>query len=322
MTRLMLNMHPELCVPPESPHFQILPPIYRKKVYTDKDIKELSNSFPLCNFKNVVKREEFERLLEKVLPAGLNVIIACLYQAYAIGLGKENVRWGDKEPRHWQFIYALRNWYPESQYLHLVRDPRDTITSLIENARRGKIITQHSYIFTSKWIPAHIVIAWNWDYAFKKTVQQGKILGKGRYRLIKYEDLVSDPSQKLSSVCDFLGISNLFLKDMLAFQKDAKDHLIERQIRKGDSEKEVKLHSATLENVNTSRIGNFKNTLTQQQCQDIEFICRDSMSELGYGIETKAAASLIRVLYLHLLCGLLTFSWILLRLRRKFKGQL
>jgi hypothetical protein len=318
MLRLMINKHPDLFVPRESAYFQRLPMKYPDRMHQVQDIDKLVKSVPIGSYGRLLDKEYFRKLLQENLPAGNNVLLACLYQAYAVSLGNNDVRWGDKKPQHWQFVYCLREWYPDAQFIHIVRDPRDVIASIEDYTRNKNVkLTNQQYIFNGQLLPSHIVLAWHWQYEFKTMSEQAQILGDQRYLMIKYEELVAEPSYHAERICHFLNCKTEFIDEMLKFREDAKNKKI-----RDDSSDSISPHNLeTTKEVNQQRIGRYKATLTEQQIGDIEFICGDIIKEMGYE-EISTNISVARRAYINSLCNLLLLAWKGLRATRRIRGSL
>lgn len=97
-------------------------------------------------------------------------------------------RWSEKSPGQPPGIAA--RWFPDSQLVHIVRDPRPTVASNVA-APWG----EHN-----PW-----VLARRWRRFTGEALAVGARLGPDRYLRIRYEDLVADPDDVLREVFAFLG---------------------------------------------------------------------------------------------------------------------
>lgn len=90
-------------------------------------------------------------------------------------------------------LYAkpLCELVPSLQHIHVVRDPRDVISSLI----------------TQRWAPSEIKQAVSWYKSVMSGWQKQKdLLSNGQFIEIKFEDLIHSTESTLQSICDFVGI--------------------------------------------------------------------------------------------------------------------
>lgn len=97
--------------------------------------------------------------------------------------------WGDKSPSYLCHIRLLRELYPSSKFIHIVRDVRDYCLSI--NKAWGKNMLRAAQ-------------RWSDDVSLAKSV--GKTLSKS-YLEIRYEDLLANPSIVVNAICEFLSIS-------------------------------------------------------------------------------------------------------------------
>lgn len=106
---------------------------------------------------------------------------------YAESQGK--TRWAIKAPENAMIIGYLDKLYPDCQVIHIVRHPRDVIAS-----NRKKYGTNRGAYYGYRW--ARLVRAAETD---------GPRLGPGRFRTVKYEDVVTNPELELRSLVEWLG---------------------------------------------------------------------------------------------------------------------
>ncbi len=140
----------------------------------------------------------------------------CLGQASLQGKDVNQLQiWGEKTPRHVFCLTDISVAFPEARFIFMQRDPRAVIASyrdwqnhFIDPATAGPALAQAlaaekrrvqlSFsigITTLMWRAAQIA-AWRGQ----------KHLGPGRLRIQKFEDLLAEPVEQISQICDFLGI--------------------------------------------------------------------------------------------------------------------
>ncbi|MEX2671202.1 MAG: sulfotransferase [Phycisphaeraceae bacterium] len=305
MTRLMLNAHPDLAVPPESEYFLRIPQAIGNRRHGADDLEKLTrriSQLPRSNFKNQLDEDAVRDALHAVLPADTPTIVACLYQQWATIIGKPHARWGDKKPHHWQYIYKLSSLYPASQYIHIMRDPRDVVASVEEHFPeqvRGRGV-----------LPSHIITAWQWRLANLETLRCGESLGPERYMRARYEDTVSEPEQHARNFCDFLNVD--FNDAMLEFHQSASDPRIEGAKTSSGP------HQNTTRQVHTERIGRSQSSLEPAALADIEFIAGDLFARFGWDRQHDVTRS--RGVYLRGVCTALNQAWNVLRASRRLRG--
>ncbi|MBX2852835.1 MAG: sulfotransferase [Phycisphaeraceae bacterium] len=303
--RLMLNAHDQLFIPTESEYIQRAPKMMGKGVFQKEDIDGLLERLPHGSFDLFMDREMMRPYLESALPGDLSVVIAALYQACAEQLEKQGARWGDKKPQHWQFIDGLTKWYPDAQFIHICRDPRDVIAS----------IEQHlsEQVHGRGWLPAHVISAWHWDHVIRQMQRQSHRLPETRFTQVRYEDLMADTEGELRRLCGFLNLP--FLDQMTKFQEQAKDERVQGSHEHGD------LHVNTAKEVTTNRIGRYQASFTASQVADIEAVATKGMEIKGYVPSAKPVGP-VRRLYLKTLCMTFSGAWACIRLFRRLRGSL
>jgi hypothetical protein len=111
-----------------------------------------------------------------------------LGQQYAKSVGKP--RWGDKSLNSERDAARILEAYPDAVMIHVIRDPRDRHASMVHHrgGRRGGVLGS-----TAVWLHSARLAARNAERF------------RGRYLVVRYEDLVADPDSKLHEICRFLG---------------------------------------------------------------------------------------------------------------------
>ena len=112
--------------------------------------------------------------------------------------------WGEKSCLHSLYIPHIDHAYPDTRFIHLVRDPRATVNSIAKpsfaDASNDWCVAAHAYRRFNEAIELSL----------------GRIVPERHMRL-HYEDLVSRPEEELARCCAFLGVE--FDSAMLAHER-------------------------------------------------------------------------------------------------------
>jgi len=91
-------------------------------------------------------------------------------------------------------VKQILNLFPSARFIHIVRDPRSNLASLKRRCKLKEL---------------------DWDvggysFAIQKSNKLGffnqKRLGKNRYHILRYEDLVKNPEVEMKTIASFLGV--------------------------------------------------------------------------------------------------------------------
>ena len=127
-------------------------------------------------------------------------IFAAIMEESRIKNGKQIP--GAKYPVHVSFVPTLIGWYPECKIIHIVRDPRAFFASQLYKYAREKSFKQRikrAFLYLPMLV--HAIIQFIWSV---KIYERHK--NKKNYYLSRYEDIVSDPQNKIKELCGFLEI--------------------------------------------------------------------------------------------------------------------
>lgn len=109
----------------------------------------------------------------------------------------EDMRWGDKFPHYAdsktdpELPSLINRAFPRSQFVHITRDGRDVVASLID---KGWADFDEACDVWSRHVEASRVI--------------GNRVGPERYFEFRYDDLVTQGPKTISSLLEFLGLEN------------------------------------------------------------------------------------------------------------------
>jgi hypothetical protein len=189
---LLLDTHSRVAIPYES-HF-IVP--YYRRIQNWGDLSLLENRLRLVTSilnERFVKEWDHRLQPEEIDVVGCDSLAGCIkevFLAYARRCGKDI--WGDKTPAYITDIEVLNRLFPNSRFVHLIRDGRDVSLSIIQQS----------------WGPRDFITAMrDWTETVKWARKMLRMLPDDRFIELRFEDLVSDPDRELHRVTDFLGLS-------------------------------------------------------------------------------------------------------------------
>jgi hypothetical protein len=202
LLRRMADAHPELAVIHET---QWLPRWYRKKIGVASDgsvTPELAERlFEFRRFAELrISREAVERVLDSNGPISYARFVSEIFDLYGRAQGKRHV--GEKSPGYVRYLPTLHELWPRARIVHLVRDGRDVWLSTKSWKKRARTVGRFS-----TWAEDPVTTAalwWEWHVRFGR--EDGAALGPARYRELRYESLVADPSAECAALCDFLRL--------------------------------------------------------------------------------------------------------------------
>jgi hypothetical protein len=193
LLQLMLHAHPRIAIPSETRF--VLTSYERRNTFGD--LREEPNRRALASSIVGERQTLFNDLgldaagvSDEIVegPPTLGSAIGIVFRAYARRCDKP--RWGDKRPGYYQYIPALLRMFPDAQIVHLIRDGRDCVASLL----------------TMPWFKQDIYAAiCSWNEAIDSGRRAARRLPADTYREVRYEDLVADPARQLAALCEFLG---------------------------------------------------------------------------------------------------------------------
>ena len=139
----------------------------------------------------------------------INDTLSILENVYSEAVSKTDKEfWGDSSNKLSWLIPMLDKLFPNAKFIHLIRDPRDNWASLKSGWKKRYQRNKNSInelLFS---------LIFRLSIGYEMSDQNSKIIGKNRYKIIKYEDLVTNPELIMREISDFLQIdfSNKMLK--------------------------------------------------------------------------------------------------------------
>lgn len=187
-------------------------------------------------------------------PATYPRLFELIWRQVAAREGKP--RWGDKSLMTERFARLIFESYPGARILHMMRDPRDRFASV--QARWGNRLGGVG-AGTAEWMQS------------ARLGLSNQASFPGSYRIVRYEDLVSEPRQTLEEVCDFIDAP--WSEDMLDM-RNAESFRAEG----GNSSYGRRQPGA----ISSDSIGRYRSVLRPSQISFIGLMAGETMQRLGY----------------------------------------
>jgi Sulfotransferase family len=103
--------------------------------------------------------------------------------------------WGCKSPNYYDCMNQLADWFPDAKFIVIWRDPADVCRSIVRAAKK-------SPWFARPGMDLRALLGYR---RMKQEADQLVRRGAAIHQL-QYDDLVRDPVNTLTAICDFIGI--------------------------------------------------------------------------------------------------------------------
>jgi hypothetical protein len=190
-------------------------------------------------------------------------LFALLQEQNARRLGKS--RWGDKSLKTEQYADVIFAAYPTAKMIHVVRDPRDRYASQLTHrgVGRGRVGAGAAM--------------WLWS---ARLGERNERRYSDRYRVVRYESLVSDPVGVMATLLEFVGesqVSGLVRGDDTTTESSANGDFRSPRF------------------VGTASVGRFRTALSDRDVMFLQVILKPAMGRFGYRIDTVEIWGLDRI---------------------------
>ena len=270
----MLNSHPELAVANDS-HF-----IPRALELTDKSLIDLAKAgqpIPLTPelanqlhtyhrfYRLGISDEEFKTIREQ--STTYQQLVAGLYDCFAKHQGKSLS--GEKTPDYLRRMSLLHGLFPNAKLIHLVRDGRNVALSLLQWATPKK---GPGRIALWEKSPIAVSAMW-WRWMVMESRDQAAAIDPACQMEISYENLVSNPEEKMREACKFLGFD--FSQQMVDYHKG------KSKPKKGMSAKKAWLSPQ-------AGLRDFRTAMAPEQQELFEALAGDALEAFGYPLHCSS----------------------------------
>jgi len=259
LLRSILSGSPNISIPPES--YRLPFSIKKFHIYNNRDWPEIVAAV-LEEFKSCKEFYTWDINLETVQSRLENIdeskrtlsnIFDELYCTYSEKHNPESQKWGDKTPMNTLYLDWIKSAFPQSKFVHIIRDGRDVVSSYLKMER----------------YPTISEAAKRWSSSVSLAQIFGSKIGNN-YMEIRYEDLVEDPEKEINEVCSFLDIH--YHSEMLE-QTSQVDKL-------GDTDKPH--HSNLSKPISTESIGKWKDHFSSGEQEKLTKLLHKHLLHLGY----------------------------------------
>jgi len=269
---VMLDSHSQLAVPPETDFLVpatglagegalLRQPLFDLITSTKQGVSTWAD----CG----LDREVLRRRLEAIEPFTVGDGVRAFYALYAEQHGKP--RCGDKKPHYVGALPAIGALLPEAHFVHIIRDPRDTILSW-----RGTWFapSQDLAVLARGWLE-HVA-------AGRRGARS-----VAHYLEVRYEKLVLDPERVLRRVCDFIGLP--YEATMLEYEAQGEARIASLRERTGadgsvavSREARSRIHANLARPPLAGRVRAWEREMSADDRRKVETILGPALQQLGY----------------------------------------
>jgi hypothetical protein len=259
LLRAMFDSHSEMAIPQES-HFVVNLGVIRRRFErrdgfnTGRYLDELLSHYGFRRWG--VPETKLREAFAAEQPATFADAIRTTFSVYAGTEGKS--RYGDKTPGYVMHIPLLANLFPESKFVHVIRDGRNVALSYLETGWGPRNLEENAIY---------------WKRFVRRGRRAGRAVGPDRYREVRYEELLEDPEDHVRALCEFLDLG--FEEGMLHYFERA-DKVI-GNLR----ENQLRAHQ-NLRRPPTAGMRDWRQELSRTDLGVFETIAGGLLEELGY----------------------------------------
>lgn len=264
LLRLMLNSHPRIGIPDELNFMsQSIAEHWDRRTDNKEGFRErvqwhLENNIEPNAFPGLDRTVLGDRIVEQATVYNHREVYAKSLSIWAQHHGKS--RWGEKTPGNLFYVRTLLDMFPDAQFVHLVRDPRAGVYSMLRTSFFGDDASFNALIRRE---------------CLREGLKLDREMPQTQWTRLRYEDLLVEPESTLRSLCSFLG--EAYDPAMLRYHRDAKDYMSDGAVRD--------FNEAALRPIDATKVSEWREHLSRKQTSLVEAICAEEMRELGYALD-------------------------------------
>jgi hypothetical protein len=250
LMRVIIDSHQLFCCGPESNMLRYLDPIK----FQDITLAWLPKNFDMD------KNEVLEMVGQS---ASLAEFMDTFFEKYRQQRGTQ--RWADKTPINVHYINFIFHYFPNAHFIHMIRDGRDSISSM-RHFPRHKIVNGELVPIDVTNPISHCAETWV-EYVNAGLAHRDD----SRYHEVKYEQLVQHPDDTLRELCKDLNIP--FDENMLEFY---------RSKAKSRDVKRMPQNPEATQPIFSSSMGRWKDDLSPDELETTYDIAGNLLKKLDY----------------------------------------
>ncbi len=257
LLRVILASHSRLSIPPETWYLLRIPPsIDSDQLLSEAEVETVVNVMTSHYRWPDMKIEavDFRRAAFGLVAPRLRDVVELVYKRHLER--EEKCRWGDKTPGYIEIIPRLAKLFPDSQFIHLIRDGRDVSRSFQAQGWYGRHLFQNTR---------------EWNEAIDFDLQWTQAGFASRILHLRYEDLVIDTERTVRRACEFLEED--FQPQMLSW-KDNVDDLI--------PSREAHIHKALMDAPSPTHVYRWKREMGLFDVITCEAFMGGRLDKVGY----------------------------------------
>lgn len=270
LLRTLFDAHPQVIIPQEWPMLLLLHFRFGKVTYWDKPTLEAFYQalfqplrIPFWSIRNWPGFDA-EILHENILRCEggntLETLLKVVYWHYNSFFEKTEILViGDKNPALSNHAALLATIFPTAKFIHLLRDYRDNLVSLLE---------------VDFEMPNVTLLTYRWNYSYK-AISKAENQWPDRFYTIKYEDLVKQPEYQFAALCHFLGIP----EDASIFDFHTRKAELERTF---PPEILQRYFNSLMQAVDDRKVGVYKHKLSLRQIKLADLVAGTTAEKAGY----------------------------------------
>jgi hypothetical protein len=268
----LFDAHPNVKIPPEFPIMLPLYQQFRREKRWDKDAIHRfvdfifqHNVFIHRTLENLkIDKELFTTELMKLEGKGTvrDFLKMVNLQGFSLFPKGEILAIGDKNPVYSIYTGRFLSIFPDAKFICIVRDYRDNFVSM----RKLSDLKLEAPVLTLQ--------VWRWRYVASLFIRYSRKY-PDRFRVIRYEDLVTAKTEVFRDLCAFTGIP--FDPSVFEFYRKK-----EETISTYNNPLIERFHGSLMNPVSTSRMDQWKRELTPAEVRMADAVAGRMADRFGY----------------------------------------
>lgn len=173
----------------------------------------------------------------------------------------------EKTPSNIKVFTHLHEIFPEAQLLHVIRNPFDVVTSILNVGKRSSNLPEHYYDVRKAAIFWRQTVNWITRFETSKTLEFQQ-----QYKILKYEDLLHEPRMVVEDLLNWLDVKVDFNIINLS-EKEGQPNSFGNIFYTSDE---------YYKNFDTNNINKYKNSLSEQEKKIVLEETKNELIKFGY----------------------------------------